>query len=744
MSQSRVLVVGLDRVLPQDLTLADCLARLEDYHGDATVVHCSDPETALADARAPVDCVLSGLDPGTYDRFLDELLERLGDVPVVHLADDPDEAVPAGAFRAGLADCVTLGPDADPVEILGSTVEAALARRRQERELEMYETIVEKAPDGVYVTEEDTEIVGINQAGEELIGMSEAEAIGTRFDQLIDDGVVGEELAEQYLEVLPELLSDDCDREVATIEFSSTAPDTDGPRVIRDRLALRPYDDEFRGTIGIARDVTDQKRRERELEQYETVVETMADGVVVVDEDDTIVSVNQRTAELFGLPRSELVGSDVTDLIDEGIVGEELAEQAPPAIEEMLSADSDVEDVTIEFTVTPADDSDERIVRDRLVLRPSDGEYRGTIGLLEDVTDRRRRIEELERYETLVQAIPDTVFATDELGYFTFMNDAGLESYGSGSAAGRAALADGSLHFEEVVDDEGLSRFFEATRRMLSDDYEDTTATIQHYVETLDGRRFPAETNFSIVSRDGEFAGSTGIVRDIATRKQRRQRLAVLDRVLRHNIRNELNVVTGVTDIVATRLRTRHEDDETASLVEMAADAADALIETTDKIRQVQQALERDDMEVTGIEAASVVRNVAASYRDAHPEATIETEFNCEATVAADSTLELAVEELVDNAIVHDDDRPHVTITVTDYEADRGEWYEIRVADDGPGIPELEQSVVEGDADVTQLSHSAGVGLWAVAWIVQSFDGQVAIDVDADGSTVSLRLRGAT
>ena len=69
----------------------------------------------------------------------------------------------------------------------------------------------------------------------------------------------------------------------------------------------------------------------------------------------------------------------------------------------------------------------------------------------------------------------------------------------------------------------------------------------------------------------------------------------------------------------------------------------------------------------------------------------------------------------------------------------------IRVADDGPGIPEAIREVISGDAPITQLRHNSGIGLWIVAWVVEAYGGTVGFEpgIDGEGTTVRLRLPAA-
>jgi signal transduction histidine kinase len=175
-----------------------------------------------------------------------------------------------------------------------------------------------------------------------------------------------------------------------------------------------------------------------------------------------------------------------------------------------------------------------------------------------------------------------------------------------------------------------------------------------------------------------------------------------------------------------------------------AAEAGRALLDISDEVRRIQSALERDRVEMLAVDATAVVTETVESLRADHPDATVRLDLPDTAPVEAGEALELAVEHVVENALVHTGEAPSVTVTVERDEMDRGDWYEIRVADDGPGIPEQERVVVDETEDITPLKHGSSLGLWAVTWIVQSYDGTVDIDSSDDGSVVTLRIHAAT
>lgn len=152
------------------------------------------------------------------------------------------------------------------------------------------------------------------------------------------------------------------------------------------------------------------------------------------------------------------------------------------------------------------------------------------------------------------------------------------------------------------------------------------------------------------------------------------------------------------------------------------------------------------------VDAATILDRTHEAAVESWPEADIEVTGPDSLPVQADERLQAAVTELVDNAVEHYagpprsdvdgtaiDDGPTVRLTATPAGADG--WVTIAVADDGPGIPETERWVLTGESEITQLSHSRGLGLWLVKWTVESFGGDIDITTGDGGSVVTIRLK---
>lgn len=225
---------------------------------------------------------------------------------------------------------------------------------------------------------------------------------------------------------------------------------------------------------------------------------------------------------------------------------------------------------------------------------------------------------------------------------------------------------------------------------------------------------------------------SDTVRRSVDESRERAQQLRVLDRVLRHTLRNELNVVRGRAELVATKT-----DGEPAEHARTVVERCDALLETADKQRAINDVLGADTTAGT-VDVARVVDHAVEQVRDQHPEAALALDVPDHAPAVAVPQLGTAVRELVENGIRHADREPaQVAIDVTVSE----DTVRVDVADHGPGIPSIERRVLSGEDAIDALHHSQGLGLWLVHWVVAYSGGDLSFaDNEPRGTVVSITL----
>ncbi len=179
----------------------------------------------------------------------------------------------------------------------------------QYERLELFEELVDNAEDGLYVTDADGRIEYCNESYAAMMGYDPDELVGEHASMLMAEG----EIESGQNAVSKALASDDDHSSV----LDMTLKHRDGSRIHTSihGSVRRDSSGAYAGTMGVVRDITERKQRERELEEYRSLVENAVDPMYVLDEDKTFQIVNVAMTAFVGRPKAELVGADVRDVL---------------------------------------------------------------------------------------------------------------------------------------------------------------------------------------------------------------------------------------------------------------------------------------------------------------------------------------------------------------------------------------------------------------------------------------------
>jgi len=222
---------------------------------------------------------------------------------------------------------------------------------------------------------------------------------------------------------------------------------------------------------------------------------------------------------------------------------------------------------------------------------------------------------------------------------------------------------------------------------------------------------------------------------DITELKGSQQRLAaqrddleLLNQVLRHDIRNDLQLVTAYAEMLAAHVDEAGEDHR-----QRIVDSADNAIGLTESARDLANVMRSRQTETTSIVVSEVLDTQIVEVRALNPEATITVDGPLpETAVVANSLLGSVVRNLLTNAIQHNrSDEPRVTVSATEPDG----RVEIRVADNGPGIPDSQKAELFGKGQKGLESAGTGIGLYLVRTLVDSYGGEVRVrDNEPEGA----------
>lgn len=684
-------------------------------------------ETSVAAAleclsEDPVDCIVSDYDmPGRNGiDFLEEVRETYEDLPFILHTGKGSEEVASDAIGAGVTDYLQKGAGTERYELLANRVINSVKRHRQKRDLTRYGTIVTAAGDGVYTLNPEGQFTTVNDYVIEQTGYAREELLGSHVSLLLPDSGI-----ERGRQIVEELLENP-DKRVGSHETTvTTAAGETFPIEVRIAL-LRGEDGAFNGTVGIARDISERRAREAELERYETIVETVADGVYALDAEGYYTYVNSYIEERTGFSREDILGSHASTYLASDDV-----DRIEAAMAEILAGDRDVSSLELDV---PTDNGKVLPSEVRITPLPYDDRYQGLVGVLRDISGRLERERTLERqnarlreFERLVETVPAGVFQLDETGVMTHINEEWAEMTGKSTAELEGEPFE-TLVAQDIIPDTVIDEYVELLRELLSSSTDTDRGSIRTTAtppDATDDHVYQAQ--IALLPYDEEFRGTAVVVRDITeqlrySRELQRQneRLDQFASLVSHDLRNPLSVASG-------RLALAREtgEDEHFDAIARAHERMETLIDDLLTLAREGRAVE----EIVEVDLEQVVTESWNAVQSDSSTLACDVDLQIRANR---SRLQQLLENLLRNAVEHGNDS--VTVRI-DGLAERPGFY---VADDGPGIPpDARERVFERGYSTNP--EGTGFGLAIVKNIAESHGWTVeASESEAGGARIEV------
>lgn len=467
----------------------------------------------------------------------------------------------------------------------------------------------------------------------------------------------------------------------------------------------------------------ERHRSQRALESSEQrlslFIEQSPLGVLEYDSDFQIIGLNERGEEILGYAEEELrghsweviVADDSYDNVDAVTDQLAVAEGGYHSIDENVRKDG--EHIRCEWH--------NRVITD------DDGEVVGIISLFQDVTERVRRENELERtnalLSTLIRSLPVGVLAENSDRTVLAINDRLLELFGISEPSTELIGADcrelARKTSELVVDSEG---FVERVDELIAG-----TESVHNESVALTNGRTLNRSYEPIELPDG--TGHLWMYRDTTEQREREQqlqrqneRLSEFASVVSHDLRNPLNVAAGNVELA----REAHESDQLATAARALARIDDLIDDLLTLARKGDNVGEREPVSL-----GTLVTDCWGTIETGDAE--LQTDLT--ATVVADrSRLQQLIENLVRNSIEHGGGG--VVVTVGDLPDG---FY---VADDGVGIAaDRRDSVFQ--AGQTTSRTGTGFGLAIVKQVAEAHGWTVSV-TESDGGGARFEITGVT
>jgi len=692
----RVLLVGDDDEFAS--LVADYLRAEHDF----TVLVETGPEAALDTLEEDdVDCVVSDYAMSPMDglEFLEAVKRRDPDQPFVLFASQGSEAVASQAIQRGADDYLRKDTGETCSELLATRIENCVIIARQQRELQDIHTAIEQAGHAMLVTDADGTITYANRRMEDVSGYSCEELRGSTPSLLKS----GEHDPAFYQDIWDTILDGD------VWEGEVVNEHKEGHQYIIDQtIAPIQNNGEITNFVAINRDITAEKRRERDLTFFEEAIEQLGVGVTAYDSTGTIRYTNEAYAALLGSTTRDLQGEHIT------VVNPEFDRENFESYWESF----DLNETRRRETVHQRLDDDATVPVETVTTYTEIDGHRYHIGTIQDITDRKERERELQKFRKAVEEAGHSILVTDTDGTIEYANPAFEEvtGYTREEAIGRSpAILSSGAHDDEFY------------RDLWTTILDGETWRGEIVNERKNGEPLVIDQTISpLTDEDGTITHFVAINRDVTELKERRrqlerqnERLERFGHTVAHDLRNPLGVLDGYLDMARSEGIPSDVCEEMQTSIDRMTELIEELLALAEQGKTVL------DPEPVSIEA---VTEAAWKHVDTR-EMTLDIDVDGDATLSMDESRVVQLfENLVRNARDHAGEDAHIRVGPLE-----DGFY---VEDDGPGIPEANHDTVL-ESGFTTSEDGTGFGLAIVNQIADAHGWRVEI---ADGARGGARF----
>lgn len=333
---------------------------------------------------------------------------------------------------------------------------------------------------------------------------------------------------------------------------------------------------------------------------------------------------------------------------------------------------------------------------------------------LETVVSKRKA---RKKYELVVDTTPEPIAQVHRDGQVLAANDAFAEAFDT-----RPTEITGEL-LGDIVS-EGVAASWQEHGEQALAAGERMTLQTSH-----DGRYY--DTIVVPVDISGETDSYQIIARNITSRVEREQeleqtteQLELINRFVRHDIRNDINLVYAWADLLEDRA-----DEEAIEYAERIVDVSEHIIELTDIAGEFVEIVSGDGgIETEPVSLSDHLDTEFEKCKQSYDDATFERNHELpRVTVSANGMLSSVFRNLLNNAVQHNDsEQPEVRVSLT-VDDDAGTATVI-IADNGPGVPTNQRETIFGKGEQGTDSSGTGIGLYLVHTLVSQYGGEVWVE----------------
>jgi len=506
----------------------------------------------------------------------------------------------------------------------------------------------------------------------------------------------------------------------------------------------------------------DRKQIEKHLEDTNKFLHNILDSslsisIISTDLEQNVIFWNKGSENIFGYTAEEIVGKrTIKVLYPDEEMKQQVDEIRSLIKREKINVHKELREIT----------KDGRMLWVNLNLTPRLDERGNVIGILgigEDITEYRKREDDLrrseEKYRSILEAIEEGYFEVDLGGHFTFLNDAVCRISGH---ARETLMRMGNRDFTEPETAKRMYLIFNEIYRTGS------PAKVTDYeIIKADGSKVILEMSASLMrDASGNPIGFRGVVRDVTQRKQaeeeqrrletqlqyaqKMEALGTLAGGIAHNFNNLLMGIMGNTSLLLLDTDSQSPHYEKLKKIEKLIDSGALLT------KQLLGYVREGHYEIKPIDLNRVVKETADTFAMTKKNITLHQELNEKlSTVKADQgQIEQVLWNLYVNAaeampiggglFLSTENVADEKMTRRPYDVKPGNYVLVTVRDTGIGMDKKTMDrIFEPFFTTKGLSKGTGLGLSSVYGMVKAHGGYIEVESKkGKGTTFSMYFPG--
>ncbi len=299
----------------------------------------------------------------------------------------------------------------DKVEGVFAAARDITEQKRAEKESRLLAAIVQSSDDAIIGKDVNGIVVSWNPGAEKMYGYCPSEVLGKHISFLATTDKL-----EEISKILEKIRNGEQIRHYETVRKRK-----DG-RIINVSVTISPIRDsegKVTGSSTIARDITEQKRIQQELQiagaYNRRLIEASIDPLVTIGHDGKITDVNSATEQITGLTREQLIGDDFANYFTE-------PNEARIGYQTVLEKGS-VRDYPLTITHVSGKTTD--VLYNATVYKNEEGKIQGVFAAARDITELRKAEAEIQKLNAelelrVLERTAQLEAANKELEAFTY------------------------------------------------------------------------------------------------------------------------------------------------------------------------------------------------------------------------------------------------------------------------------------------------------------------------------------